>query len=113
MTSENKIIINIAKDFSTHAGARYRTDGDDSGQEFYEDILKPKFNRIYKDSDGYILLDFDGSFGYASSFISEVIIRLVRDYKDKEMIKNKLKFKSDDEPLLIDYIFHKLEIAQP
>lgn len=104
MNEDNNIRINIAKDFSLYPGARYRTDGKYSGQEFYEDLLKPKFQEVWEDPQKTLLIDFDGTFGYASSFISEVFIRIVQDFKDKNDIKKKLQFKSDDEPLLVDSI---------
>lgn len=37
------IIINIRTDFSDSPGARYRKDGPHSGEEFFEEHLKPKF----------------------------------------------------------------------
>ena len=37
------IQIHIAKDFSDALWARYKKDGDFSWEEFYEDILKVKF----------------------------------------------------------------------
>jgi hypothetical protein len=99
----NQIVISVAKDFSEYPGARYRTDGDHSGEEFYEEILKPLLTKIW-DNEKVILIDFDGTFGYASSFISEIFIRVVEDFKDKKKIKKKLKFKSEDEPLLLGSI---------
>src|SRR6266849_3385405 len=99
-----QITINIARDFSLYPGARYRTDGDYSGQQFYEDLLKSKLSEIWKDPNKSLLIDFDGTFGYASSFISEVFISVVRDFHDKDALKNKLKLKSDDEPLLTQAI---------
>ena len=53
MEKNDCIKISIAKDFSLYPGARYRTDGDNSGQQFYEDILKPKFNKVWKDTNCY------------------------------------------------------------
>lgn len=104
MNEDNNVQINIAKDFSIYPGARYRNDGKFSGEEFYEVWLKPKFQEVWEDPQKTLILDLDGTFGYASSFISEVFMRLVRDFKDKENIKKKLQFKSDDEPLLVNSI---------
>ena len=39
----DNICINIKNDFSDSPGARYRKDGPNSGQQFYEEILKNKF----------------------------------------------------------------------
>lgn len=112
--NQNEFQINIAKDFSKYPGARYRNDGDHSGQEFYEDILKPKFLPIWSDPKKKLVIDLDGTFGgYASSFISEVFIRLVKDFKDKSSIKERLEFKSDEDPLLIHSIYQIIDDAEP
>lgn len=92
--------INIAKDFGIYPGARYRSDGDFSGEEFYEDILKPKFEEVLSAGDSSLSINFDGTYGYASSFISEVFIRLVKDFKDKKLIKSKMELITTDDPFL-------------
>ena len=43
------ITINIAKDFTREPGARNYQDGADSGQEFFDKLLKPKY-MIYNDN---------------------------------------------------------------
>lgn len=101
--------ISIANDFSTTPGARYRTDGKFSGQEFYEDILKPELDTIWNNPNHFITVDFDGTFGYASSFISEVFLRLSNDFKDKSKIKEKINFKSDEDPLLVDSVLETID----
>lgn len=106
MEKNDCIKISIAKDFSLYPGARYRTDGDNSGQQFYEDILKPKFNKVWKDSKKTLLIDFDGTFGYASSFISEIFNSLVKDFKNKKVILKKVIIKSEDDPFLIQAVKH-------
>lgn len=104
MSQDNYIEINIARDFTKSPGARYKSDGKYSGEEFYEDILKPKLSSIWEDPNKKILIDFDGTFGYAYSFISQVFTKVVEDFREKDKIKEKLEFKSDDEPLLINSI---------
>lgn len=104
MNKDNIIVVKISKDFTDSPGARYRTDGDNSGQEFFEDILEPKLDSVLLDPNKKLLLDIDDTYGYASSFLSEVFIRVVVKYKDKELIRKKIIVKSDDEPLLKKYI---------
>ena len=99
----SKYTINIATDFSKLPGARFRSDGKDSGEQFYEEKLKPMWKKIEK-TDDILTLNLDGTLGYASSFISEVFTRLVKDFKDVDRIKKKLNIISNDEPLLIDTI---------
>jgi len=45
---ENKLIINISTDFTDAPGARNKKDGPKSGEEFYEDLLRPKFIEVSK-----------------------------------------------------------------
>lgn len=107
----NFITIKISESFGLYPGARYRSDGPFSGQQFYEDILKPNLLEVWNKSDAKLLIDFDGTFGYASSFISEVFIRVVKDFHDKKKIIKKIKFKSEDDPLLIDSILQTIDKA--
>ncbi len=109
MNNKQQIIINIAKDFTVYPGARYRSDGKHSGEQFYEDVLKPKMDKVINDPKTTITINFDGTFGYASSFISEVFLRVAKDYKNKELVLRKLKFISNDDPLLIRSIHQIIE----
>lgn len=93
--------ITIAKDFSIYPGARYRADGDYSGQEFFEDILEPKFQSLTENQ--VLTIDLDGTEGYATSFLDEAFGGLARKYGKDNVIK-KLVFISLQEPYLIDEI---------
>ena len=89
------MIINICKDFSETPGARYRLEGDFSGEEFREDILKPKFEEI-KETNEKMIIELDGG--------------MARIYGSK-MIKDKLEFISNDEPSLVDEILSYIDDA--
>jgi len=104
MTDYTIITLKISTDFTNLPGARYRTDGDNSGQEFFEEVMGPKLREIWSDKKKRLLLDLDDTEGYASSFLSEVFIRVVREFKDRTQIKERILIKSDEEPLLIDTI---------
>jgi hypothetical protein len=97
----DNITINISEDFSETPGARHRTDGDFSGQEFFEDILEIKFNSLKKNE--ILIIDLDGTDGYATSFLDEAFGGLARKY-NKDVVLKKLKFISNEEPFLIDEI---------
>ncbi len=103
MKKTENIVINIANDFTETPGARFRSDGEYSGEAFYEEKLKPEFNKVWL-SDGKLTLNLDGTYGYASSFISEIFNRLIDEYKDKDKILQKIEFISNDDPLLINFI---------
>lgn len=106
-----KIEIIISSDFTDAPGARYRKDGPFSGEEFYEDLMKSKLKSVW-DNEEKLYINFDNTMGYASSFISEVFLRAVTDFKDKKKIKEKIIFISEDDPLLIDEIEAAIDEAK-
>jgi hypothetical protein len=91
-------IINIAKDFSDSPGARYYDDGDFSGQQFRDEILL-KFFDTYDE----IIVNLDGTEGYATSFLEESFGGLAR-LKGIDLVLKKIKFISEEEPDLIEEI---------
>lgn len=93
--------INISENFSKTPGARHRSDGDFSGQEFFEDILEKAFTKLTDDET--LLVDLDGTDGYATSFLDEAFGALARKYT-KEIVLSKITFKSEEEPYLIEEI---------
>jgi len=78
------IIINV-KDFSKYPGPRYIRLGDYSGEEFRNSQLLPALK-----SDDEITVNFDGVYGYGSSFLEEAFGGLVRHGASLEQI-NRLK----------------------
>lgn len=94
--------INIALDFSETPGARYKTDGDFSGEEFFEKNLEPKFLEI-KDTENVLFVNLDNTAGYATSFLDEAFGGLARKY-GKELVLQKINFISIEEPYLIEEI---------
>ena len=101
----------IAKEFKDNPGARYRDDGPNSGQEFLEDLLLPRFTKAV--SEGYILLiDLTGVWGYPSSFVSGSFGKLSIDHGPDLVLKH-LKFKSDSNPLNVDKIIAEIKNPTP
>lgn len=96
------MLIRIAYDFSETPGARYRVEGDYSGEEFREDILEPKFLAA-RESGTQLTIDLDGGYGYPTSFLEEAFGGLARKY-GAACVSATLKFVSRDEPSLIDEI---------
>ncbi len=103
------ITINIAKDFSEIPGARFREDGDFSGEEFREDFLKPKFKEAIENHEK-LFIDFDGGYGYLISFLEEAFGGLARIY-DSKLILDTLIFKSDEEKALIEKVQNYIKNA--
>lgn len=98
-----KHTINIAEEFSTTPGARYPSDGEFSGQDFYDRILKEKFSACIKQG-AVLIVVLDGTHGYATSFLDEAFGRLVDDFGINKTKKN-LEFISIEEPYLIEEIW--------
>lgn len=98
----NAIKISVAKDFTTTPGIRYKSQGAYSGEEFLEKILAPAYEKAESSSDT-IVVDLDGTSGYASSFLEEVFGGLARKYKNKNIL-SKINIISEEEKYLVDEI---------
>jgi len=96
------LVIRIMKDFSEATGARTPEDGDYSGREFREKLLEPKYLEAEK-SGKKLLVDLDGTEGYATSFLEEAFGGLARLY-DPASVLHVVQIKSDDEPYLVEDI---------
>lgn len=92
----------ISSDFSETPGARYRSEGDYSGEEFRDELLAPQFVAARKLGEK-LIIDMDGGYGYPTSFLEEAFGGLARKYGAKEVFEV-LEFISNDEPSLIDEI---------
>lgn len=104
------IFINICNDFTDTPGARYRSEGDFSGEEFRETILVPKYKEALKTKDK-LQIELDGGYGYATSFLEESFGGLARLYEIQEVLDT-LIFVSEDEPGLIDEIVEYIKNAR-
>lgn len=93
--NNNVITISVSKDFTETPGARNRTDGKYSGEEFREDVLCPEFQKAI-DSDGIVRVDLDGCYGFATSFLEEAFGGLARKFGVEE-VKKRIKIISHDE----------------
>lgn len=96
------INISIKEDFSDTPGGRFKKEGPHSGEEFYTDILSPKFTEAIKRGEK-LFIDLDKTYGFGSSFIDQSFGELSRKY-GTECVLKKIKLKSDDESGLIDRI---------
>lgn len=94
--------IKISDEFSLTPGARYRSEGKFSGEEFRDDLLIKKYEEAKRANDK-LIIDLDGGYGYPTSFLEEAFGGLARKYSPEEVIEV-LEFISNDEPSLIDEI---------
>lgn len=94
-------------DFAKIPGARHRTDGDNSAEEFFEEVVKPVAdNLLINDKNGKVIIDLDYTVGYASSFISEFAKLMSIEYKKTPKVLKRLVIKSDEDPGLIESFWH-------
>lgn len=77
------MIIDIVKEFTDTPGARYKTQGSYSGEEFRDTILYPKFKESLKNNESLTVI-LDGGYGYGSSFLEESFGGLVRRLKEEK-----------------------------
>ncbi len=99
--------LKISTDFSFFPAARYYSDGPLSGEEFFEKCLNEAFNTALKQKEK-LIIDLDGTAGYASSFLSESFGLLSEKYGSQRVLEN-IEIISHDEPdwkdkILKDYI---------
>lgn len=101
------VMINVAKEFTETPGARYKTQGAFSGEEFRDDILYPKFIESISNNEK-LVVNLDGGYGYGSSFLEEAFGGLVRKLKEEKNIHYKdvkeIEIISDDNIVWIDKI---------
>ena len=98
----------IARDFSDAPGARTRQDGPKSGQEFLEELLRPKFVAA-QEADGLLLVDLDGTWGFASSFLSGSFGALAREF-GAQLVRKHLALKSEEDPIVLEKIGTEIDV---
>lgn len=95
MEAKKKIVLSIIS-YSASPGPRYCEQGDDSGEDFYHQVLNAKFYEACI-NDAILVVDLDGPDGYASSFLDEAFGNLIYDF-GKDNVKKKVEIKSEEEP---------------
>lgn len=107
MFNMKTINLKFIEDFCEYPGGRSRKVSDHSAEEFYEDVLQPKFKQAVSE-DSKLSVDLDGSAGYAASFLDEAFGRLGLEFGVEEC-KNRLEIVSTEEPYLVEEIFQSIE----
>ncbi|MEX2261602.1 MAG: STAS-like domain-containing protein [Bryobacteraceae bacterium] len=102
MSIAQGLYLSVAKEFSETPGPRSREEGDFSGEEFLDRVLVPKFDQAVREKVT-LTVDLDGTEGYATSFLESAFGGLARRHSPKKVLEV-IRFKSDDEPFLIDEI---------
>ena len=90
----------IATEYSKFPGPRFKHEGNYSAEEFRNNLLEPRFKEA-QESRKKLLVDLDGGYGYATSFLEEAFGGLARIY-GPDVVLRILRFRSNDEPYLVD-----------
>jgi len=100
--TEDSIVHSVALEFTATPGPRFEAQGPWSGEEFRKRLLEPWF--LDASSRGIkLVIDLDGGYGYAPSFLEEAFGGLARDCGVDKVLRT-VAFKSDEEPLLCDRV---------
>lgn len=98
------LMLKISKDFSRTPGPRYRVEGDFSGEEFREQVLRNHVLQAINTGEK-LTIDLDGTEGYGTSFLEEAFGGLIReDHLGYNEVVDTLHFISNEEEYLIDDI---------
>lgn len=97
---EFKIV--IAKDFSTTPGGRWRNLGPFSGQEFYDDVLLPRYEAAVA-AEEKLHVYLDGARSYPYSFLDQSFGELARN-KGIDIVKKVIVFHAIEKEWVIRYI---------
>jgi len=105
--------INIRKDFAVAPGLRFRENSKHSGQEFREDVLVPKLRQA-SGANERLIVDLDGTAGYAPSFLEEAFGGLIRQEGfTVAQLERVLEFISTEEPYLVEETWSYIRDAKP
>lgn len=102
--------ISIATDFSRTPGARHASEGSYSGDEFRDTILYPKYCEA-KEKKEKLVVDLDGCYGYATSFLEESFGGLVRKVQEKGILDT-IVIESEEDESLIELIQQYVKDAE-
>lgn len=88
--------------YSEYPGPRYIKQGPCSGEDLYIKHLNPLFTEAIEKSTK-LIINLDGTAGYAASFIDEIFGNIVFDF-GIELFNNHIEIISNEEPEWLDVI---------
>jgi hypothetical protein len=94
--------ITIANDFSDKPGGRWRDLGPNSGEEFYETLLLPKFDEAVQAHE-HLYVYLDGAKSYPNSFLDQSFGELGRN-RGAELVNQIIIFKTEAFQWVVKYI---------
>lgn len=90
--------IKICDDFSDIPGGRYISEGEFSGELFRENILIQKYQEA-REQNTKLEIDFDGCYGFGTSFLEEAFGGMVRVHHEHGMLKRLKLISTEDETI--------------
>jgi hypothetical protein len=102
--------LSVAKEFSETPGPRKREEGEHSGEEFLETLLRPRFKTAIA-SGTKLHVNLDGAAGYPTSFLEAAFGALAREF-GPAAVEEHLEFTTNDEPYLRDEILKYIREAK-
>lgn len=106
---QDPVEVVIRSQFTNTPGSRYRKDGPFSGEEFYETLLRSAFQKAAQ-MDVPLIVDLDGTYGYATSFLNEAFVRLSTEF-GRDTVKKRLQIVSREDLNLLDMILQYIDEA--
>jgi hypothetical protein len=101
-------LINVAEQYSAEPAGRYPEDGNFNGQRFREELLLPILAQRY-----HVVVDFDGTEGYGSSFLDEAFGGLVRQgHFSEAALRELLEVRSGEDPTVVDEVWSYIDDAE-
>lgn len=97
-----KHYLKISTEFSRTPGPRNPSEGEFSGELFLDTILEKRFQNAVTDKQP-LIVDLDGTEGYATSFLEASFGGLARKH-DINLVLSTLQFITTEEPYLEDEI---------
>lgn len=98
-TGKDVIILKISEIFTRTPGPRFEHEGPFSGATFRTEILIPYFEKALQQNK-LLLVDLDGGYGYATSFLEEAFGGLGEKFGATKVLSI-LTVKSIEEPTLM------------
>lgn len=102
--------IKISTDFSNTPGARHKEEGAYPGDEFRDSILIPKYKAAIENNEK-LEVDFDGCYGYATSFLEESFGGMVRKLHQKGILNN-IELVSNEDSSIVDLVKQYVKEAE-
>ena len=101
--------ISVARDFTTAPGARFRSHGEYSGEEFRQRFLEPLF--LDPEDNRSIRINLDGVAGFAPSFLDEAFGGLARQF-GSDRVALRLRFVSTEDVDLVKEISRRIQSCE-